>query len=101
MLAWNMVVVISDGDTPRVPRWCTEARVARVLPILSELFQGEALDFCLNRFEPFGDGRTALDALRDGEWQGVLESLINLRRNFDEVMQAESRDIATASPRFA
>lgn len=101
MLAWNMVVVLGDGDAPCVPRWCIDSRVARVLPILSELFQGEALDYCLTGFEPFGDGRTALDALRDGEWQGVLERLTALRRDFDEVMREASRSIAAAAPRFA
>jgi hypothetical protein len=86
MLAWNMVAFVTVGNATRVPRWSTNPQIARFMPTLSEVFQGEALAYCLTNMRPFGDDRTGVEALRSGHWQRVLDILRDYRNRFDELM---------------
>lgn len=92
MLAWNMVVVLGDHGRAEVPAWCAEPCIARVLPILAEVFRGEALDYCLTEVRCFGDGRSGVEALRDGDWRLVLDRLKSWRRQFDHQMRPQGGD---------
>lgn len=86
MLAWNMVVVHDLDGQEVVPCWSVDPLIARYLPTLSQVFQGEALSYCLAKIHPFGDGRDGIAALRSGHWREVLEELQGLREKFDTVM---------------
>lgn len=96
MMAWNMVVVLAIGDRMLVPRWSVNPKIARVMPTISEYFQGEALSFCLTHMRPFGDGRSGVDALRAGEWQRVVALLRDYRQRFDEVMADDGESLVGA-----
>ena len=91
MLAWNMVAVMAMGEETVVPRWSIDPQIARYMPTLSEVFQGEALVYCLTHMRPFKDDRTGVDALRSGHWLRVLEMLREYRLRFDQVL-AEDDD---------
>ncbi len=86
MLAWNMAVIHDIDGFDMVPTWSVDPQIARYLPTLSQVFQGEALSYCLTRIRPLDDGRDGLAALRDGEWRAVLDCLQSLRVRFDRVM---------------
>lgn len=87
MLAWNMVVVIRDARGDRVPRWCLDPAVARVMPLLSDHFRGVALDYCLRHMRPRGDGRSGIDLLGAGDWLVVRDTLRSHRRRFDQILR--------------
>lgn len=89
MLAWNMVAVLTVSDEYVVPRWSINPAIARYMPMLSEVFQGEALVYCLTHMRPFHDDRSGIDALRTGEWPAVLDMLRDYRRRFDQVLQED------------
>ncbi len=89
MLAWNMVVVHEVDGKEVVPLWSTDPMIARYLPTLSQVFQGEALSYCLRAIRPMGDDRNGLDALREGKWQMVLDRLQALRARFELAMMEE------------
>lgn len=86
MLAWNMVVIHQIDGSVMVPVWSVDPLVARYMPTLSQVFQGEALSYCLSKMHPMGDERDGLEALRDGHWRPVLQELQALRAEFDRVM---------------
>ncbi len=86
MLAWNMVVIHEVDGCDVVPRWSADPLVARYMPTLSQVFQGEALSYCLSKIRPMGDCRDGLDALRDGHWRQVLDKLQVLRDRFEDAM---------------
>ena len=87
VLAWDMVVLRGAGRMAKVPAWCADARIARVIPILSQVFQGEALEYCLTHVRGFGHGRNGIEALRDGDWVLVLDRLQTWRRQYDRQMK--------------
>lgn len=89
LIAWNMVVVVKRQGRSCVPTWSVDPRLARVMPILSEAFEGEALELCLETMRPYGDARTGVDALRAGDWATVLPMLRGFRRKFDQYRRAE------------
>lgn len=97
MLAWNMVIIHEIDGCERVPAWSADPRIARYLPMLSQLFQGEALTYCLSQIRPLGDGRDGLDALRDGHWHAVLERLQVLRAKLDRALRRGGPGGAAAS----
>ena len=89
LVAWNMVVVVKKDGQSYVPEWSVDPRLARVMPILSETFAGEALELCLERMRPYGDARTGVDALKAEDWATVLPMLRGFRRRFDQIRRAE------------
>lgn len=93
MMAQNLVILLPDGRGGRqVPEWCTDPAIATMMPLLSDHFQGEALEFCLVHMRPKGDGQSGIDLLRAGEWRLVRDTLRTYRRRFDQILQ--SRDTA-------
>lgn len=86
MLAWNMVVIHEVDGCEVVPGWSADPIIARYMPTLSQVFQGEALTYCLSKIRPLGDGRDGLEALRGGHWRQVLDKLQALRDRFDQAM---------------
>lgn len=89
MLAMNMVIRLPDRrGGERVPDWCADPAIARVMPLLSDHFTGEALEYCLVNMRPNGDGQSGVDLLRKGEWCIVRETLRLYRCRFDQIMQA-------------
>lgn len=96
MLAWNMVVIHQINGLDVVPCWSVDPLIARYLPTLSQVFQGEALTYCLANIRPFGDARDGMAALRSGNWREVLEELQTLREKFDHAM-AQTREVDMAS----
>ena len=89
MLAMNMVIRLPDGrGRERVPDWCADPAIARVMPLLSDDFSGEALEFCLLNMRPLGDGQSGVDLLRAGDWRIVRDTLRLYRRRFDQIMQS-------------
>lgn len=86
MVAWNMVAFVTRGEDVVVPRWSINPQIARYMPTLSEVFQGEALVYCLTHMRPFEDDRSGIDALRSGDWQRVLDTLRDYRLRFDQVL---------------
>ena len=97
MLAWNMVVVLSVDDRLQVPRWSVNPEIARYMPTVSEVFQGEALFYCLTHMRPFGDCRNGVQALRGGDWRRVVEVLRDYRLRFDEIMAFDGEDMVRAT----
>lgn len=89
LLAWNMVLVVRQNGLPSVPEWCVDPVVVRVMPLLSDVFSGEALELCLTTMRPYGDTRTGVDALKAHDWALVLPMLREFRRKFDQFMRAE------------
>lgn len=89
LLAWNMVLVLTRGGQQVVPQWCVDPLVVRVMPLLSEVFSGEALDLCLTTMRPYGDARNGIDALKAQDWALVLPMLRDFRRKFDQFLRAE------------
>lgn len=93
MLIWNMVIVIRQGSTRRVPEWCTDPCIAGILPLLSDYFRGEALEYCLLHMRPCGDDRNGAEALMDGEWKLVRDTIAQYRSRFDQILrQCETED---------
>lgn len=89
MLAMNMVIRLPDGlGGERVPDWCADPVLARVMPLLCDHFTGEALEFCLIHMRPLGGGQSGVDLLRAGEWRIVRDTLRHYRSRFDQIMQA-------------
>jgi len=87
MLAWNMVVIHEVDGREVVPIWSVDPLVARYMPTLSQVFQGEALTYVLATIRPMQDDRDGLTALREGCWREVLGTLQKLRKRFDRVMR--------------
>lgn len=99
MLAWNMVVIHQINGHDVVPCWSVDPLIARYLPTLSQVFQGEALTYCVAKIHPLGDWRDGIDALREGHWREVLEKLQDLRRKFDHAMaEAAAHDMGSFMP---
>lgn len=95
MLAWNMVVIHDIDGFDVVPSWSADPLVARYIPTLSQVFQGEALSYCLARIRPMSDSRDGLGALRDGHWREVLAALQGLRAKLDRAL-CETRPLEIA-----
>lgn len=84
--AWNMVVIHCINGYEVVPVWSADPKIARYMPTLSQVFQGEALSYSLWHIRPLNDGRNGLEALRCGHWREVLDELKALRARFDNAM---------------
>lgn len=87
--AWNMVVVVMRDGQKMVPTWNLDPRVVRAIPVLSDVFVGDALELCLVSMRPYGDSRSGVDALVAGDLMIVLPMLRDFRRRFDQFMRAD------------
>lgn len=87
--AWNMVVVVVRDGQKMVPTWNLDPNVVRAIPVLSDVFAGDALELCLVSMRPYGDSRSGVDALMAEDWALVLPMLRDFRRRFDQFMRAD------------
>lgn len=97
MLGLNMVILLPDGQGgEHVPEWCADPAVATVMPLLSDHFTGEALEFCLVHMRPRSDGRSGIDLLYAGDWQIVRDTLGSFRIRLEQIMRlCDTRDWLT------
>lgn len=87
LLVWNMVVIQDVDGQEMVASWSVDRQIAKYLPTLSRVFQGEALTHVLATMRPMNDGRDGFTALREGHWREVLAAAQEVRDRFDAVMR--------------